>query len=225
MLATGMAVLSGAIYLGSTLSAQQPTGPQAQPPAAVPAPQTKIALINLNYVVKNYAKFIALQGEMKGVLTEYQTKDKDLATRFDAKTKELQTPNLPPAQKDKVDVELMNIKRAREDNSAAAGKKVLADKSDAGMVTLYIEVANAAKLYASARGIELVMHYNDALDQSEMWSAPNIARKLQAGACIPLYFQPGMDISPQVVQMLNQSYQAGLHPPAAAGTSAPPPSH
>jgi Skp family chaperone for outer membrane proteins len=224
MLATGMAVLSGAIYLGSTLSAQQPTGPQAQPPAAVPAPQTKIALINLNYVVKNYAKFIALQGEMKGVLTEYQNKDKTLATQFEAKTKEQQTPGLAPAAKDKIDVELLNLKHAREDNSAA-GKKVLADKSDAGMVTLYIEVANAAKLYAVPRGIELVMHYNDALDQSEMWSAPNIARKLQAGACIPLYYQPGMDISPQVVQMLNQSYQAGLHPPAAAGTSAPPPSH
>jgi Skp family chaperone for outer membrane proteins len=221
MLATGMMVLSGAIYLGSTLFAQQGSPPPAQQPAAVPAPQTKIALINLNYVVKNYAKFIAFQGQMKEALTVYQEKDKQIATQMEAKTKELQAPSLPQAAKDKLDVELMNLKHAREDNSAA-GKKVLADKSDAGMVTLYIEVANAAKLYATARGIELVMHYNDALDQSEMWSAPNIARKLQAGACIPLYFQPGMDISTQVVQMLNQSYQAGLHPAPAGAASAQP---
>ena len=111
ILATGMTVLSGAIYLGSTLLAQQPTGPQAQPPAAAPAPQTKIALINLNYVVKNYAKFVAFQGEMKGVLSDYQNKDKDLATRFDTKTKEMQAPNLPPARRQDQS-ELMNIKRA-----------------------------------------------------------------------------------------------------------------
>jgi Skp family chaperone for outer membrane proteins len=218
MLATGMAVLGGAIYLGSSLLAQQtpPAGAPAQPAAP---PQTRIGLINLNYVVKNYSKFLAMQGDMKTVLNHYQDLDKQIAKQMEDKAKEAEAPTATPQVREKVENDLKNLKRNREDNTAA-GKKALSEKSDQVMVTLYIEVYNATQRYATAHGLDLVMHYNDALDQTDLWGAANIQRKLQAGACIPLHFNPGMDISKQVVDLLNQSYQAGLQKPAPT-TGAP----
>jgi Skp family chaperone for outer membrane proteins len=225
ILGTGMAALTIAIYLGSSLSAQTPTPaptPAPAPTAAPAAPTTKIALINLNYVVKHYDKFTTFQAQMKTVLQKFQDEDKRLLTAMETETKKASNPQQPPdaTQKAAIEENLKNLKRQREDNTAN-GKKELADKSDEGMKTLYIEVAFAAKRYAAARGIELVLHYNDATDQQEMWSVPNIARKIQAGACIPLDYAPGMDISPQIVQMLNAAYQSGAQTPAAGTPAAP----
>jgi len=45
-------------------------------------------------------------------------------------------------------------------------------------------------------------------------------RKMQGGACMPIYFAPGVDISADVVNALNQAYSR-VAPPAAAPTITP----
>jgi hypothetical protein len=55
-----------------------------------------------------------------------------------------------------------------------------------------------------------------------MLSAPNIARKLEGiqvgGACMPMYFADGLDISSAVVDALNRAYPGGA---AAAAPATP----
>src|SRR5437763_667543 len=80
MVAAGVAVLCVGIYTVSRMSAQGTAGqPPAQPPAS-PEPRTRVALLNLSSVIKNYGKFKAFQDEMKKSLEVYQNRDKEKAT-------------------------------------------------------------------------------------------------------------------------------------------------
>jgi hypothetical protein len=67
----------------------------------------------------------------------------------------------------------------------------------------------------------MVLSYNDATTSQEYWSPMNIMRKLQQGACTPLYFTRGMDISADVVTALNQAYGRVAPAPGAGGGAAP----
>src|SRR5262249_46507016 len=71
------------------------------------------------------------------------------------------------------------------------------------MQVLYGDVQAAARRYAQAHDLDLVLHYNDAVDARDYWSGANLARKMQAGALMPLYAAPGMDISKEVIAALN----------------------
>jgi Skp family chaperone for outer membrane proteins len=215
LLAAGVVALCGGIYLASRLSAQQGGAPNGQtPPAqpqASPEPRTRVALINLSYVVKNYSKFQAFQNEMKKSVEMYQARDKEKAGILEGIAKQLNDSKTPAANKEGLEKQAKQLQREREDNAAAA-KEELSKKSDAMMVQLYKEIMDAAQRYALGHNFELVLHYNDALTNEDYWSAPNVMRKMQAGACMPLYAMPGMDISGQVVQTLNASYPAGGAP-------------
>jgi Skp family chaperone for outer membrane proteins len=212
MLAAGVVALSGAVLLTAKLTAQPPAA--AQPPAE---PRTRIALLNLTYVIKNYSKFLAFQEEMKKAVENYQAQDKLVGGQIEAKTKDMQNPALQPAQKEAIQKDLTALHRKREDNSNEA-KAFLGKKSDEQMVILYKEVQEAAQRYAAAHNFELVLHYNDAVSAQDYWSAPNIMRKMQAGACMPLYCMPGMDISAQIVQTLNAAYRPAAAPAQPAQT-------
>jgi Skp family chaperone for outer membrane proteins len=152
---------------------------------------------------------------MKKTLELYQAKDKEKAAQLEAIAKQLGDPKTPPANKEGLEKDAKKLQREREDNSASA-KEELGKRSDAQMVQLYKEVMDAAQRYAVAHNFELVLHYNDALTNEDYWSPANVMRKMQAGACMPLYAMPGMDISTPVVQTLNAAYPVA--PAAAPGT-------
>src|SRR5207249_4759439 len=96
-----------------------------------------------------------------------------------------------------------------EENQAEA-KKGLGRKSDEQMVILYKEVREACARYAKGNDIEMVMHYNDALAGApEFDSAANVARKMQAGAFMPMYITPGLDISEEILTLLNNARRDG----------------
>ena len=58
--------------------------------------------------------------------------------------------------------------------------------------------------YARSHLIGLVMHYADATAPAELYHPMNVMRKLQTQPCVPLYVDPDMDITNQVVAMLQQ---------------------
>src|SRR5262249_1696264 len=94
--AAGVLILGGAVYAGSRRWAQKTCG------AARPAPTTRIALINLPYVIKNYEKYKSfikqMQEEEKGYANDIKTK-KD---QQEAKNKQLQS-TVDAAQKEKLE--------------------------------------------------------------------------------------------------------------------------
>jgi Skp family chaperone for outer membrane proteins len=215
IIASCLAAVGAAVYLGSQLSAQTPaTGTAA-------APRTRIAMLNLAYVIKSYKKWEAFQGEFKTLYSGYEAKVNAAKSQMEALAKEIQDPKTSQTAKEAKEKEIKKLQRDIEDIQNEA-KAALAKKSDDQMVLIYKEVRDVATRYAYSHNFEMVLHYNDATTQADFDSPMNIARKMNAGALMPLYVANGMDISMDVVNALNAAYASttpkpGTTPPATGG--------
>ncbi len=198
IVAAGLLALGAVLYVGRVW-AQQGGG---APAAAAPAPRTRIALLNLTYVIKNYQKFVTFQDEMKKAIEPFQKVDRDKKALAETLAKEAQDPKTPETRREDLARQLKAIQREVQDNNDAA-KQFLGKKGDEQMKILYLDIMDAAQRYARAHDFELVLHYNDATTREDFLSPQNIARKLQAGALMPLYAVAGLDISKEVVEALN----------------------
>lgn len=208
-----VAVLLGGLgWLGGDIVAQ--TG--ARPAGS----GNRIALINLSHVLKNYQKASAFNNEMKEMMTPFTQKQKGKAAQYEALVKEAQS---KPDQRELYEKQLRQLKRELED-AANEAQQSIGKKQDDMLVLLFKEIQEACQRVAMAQGYDMVFHYNDATTSQEYWSPMNIARKLQAGACMPLYYGQGVEITNEVVNALNAAY--GRTAPAAgaaggAGGAAP----
>jgi Skp family chaperone for outer membrane proteins len=98
-------------------------------------------------------------------------------------------------------------KKAMEDLSKEA-KDQYTKKNEEQMLICYREVMESARRYAKAHDIELVMHYNDVPPENpDFYNPVNVSRKIQAGACIPMYIAPGIDITKEITAELNEKYK------------------
>jgi Skp family chaperone for outer membrane proteins len=174
-----------------------------EPKPAKAAPRTRVALVNLSYVIKQYKKYTNFQDELKEASRTFQERDRKLRAQAEKLTKGAGNPILPAKAEDSEE-KLKKVQREIEDNGLKA-KKTLGKKSDDAMKTIYMDIEEATKRYAAAHDIDLVMHYNDAVTPEELTSTPNIARKLQSGPLMPIYSAPGMDISKDILEVLNAS--------------------
>jgi Skp family chaperone for outer membrane proteins len=172
------------------------------------APRTRVGLVNLTYVIKNYDKYKHFQEEIKGTVEPFQKRDAKLRAQLDKLRKQAEK-----AKKDEstivrtkyedLEEKAKKIQREIEDNTAKA-KKNLGKRSDDEMKLLFKDVEEAVKRYAASHDLDLVMHFNEAVSAEEYFSAPNIARKLNTGALMPMYTVPGIDISKDLVKIMNQ---------------------
>jgi len=196
----GVVTLGLALYVGSRLTAQ--TGGSAPPPA----PTMKVRLVNLQFVIKNYKRTEALRQEHTEVFKQFDNQIKQLKELIDARTKQLQDPQYAD-KRDVIEKEIKRLQREMQDKTEEA--RAALDKKQGDLIVLvYKEVEEAVKAYARPAGIELVLHYNDAVLDTDRNTAPNVARKMSAGACMPMYITPGMDISQEIVNALNAKYPA-----------------
>jgi Skp family chaperone for outer membrane proteins len=197
----GLLRSGGVLLILGTLVSTGPSWSEMKPKP--PAPRTRIGLVNLSHVVKNYAKYERFQTEIKEIIERYQKRDKDLRESSDRLNKQLEDISLSEEEREEIEKKVKKLSRNIEENNEEA-KKVLSKKSDAQMVVLYAEVEKAAERYAKAHDLDLVMHYNDAVDEAERNGAANVARKFKDGACLPLYVGPGIAISDAVIEILNK---------------------
>jgi Skp family chaperone for outer membrane proteins len=216
IVAAGLLALGAAIYAGRCAAQSGGAAP------TTPAPRTRIALLNMTYVMKYYPKFNAYQNELKQTLQPFQEKDKGLRAQAEQIAKEMNMPGKDQAALEKLAKDLKDIKRGIEDNDQAA-RVVLSKRSDEQMKVLYLDVVDAASRYARAHDFELVLHYNDAVTREDFLSPGNIGRKLQNGALTPLYAVPGLDISKEVVENLMTAMGSTTNGAAPGGAPAAPP--
>jgi len=202
-------VLGGLGWMGGDIIAQ--TG------AARPAGTgSRIALINLSHVLKNYQKAVAFNNEMKDLITPLVQKQKGKAAQYEALVKEAQA---KPDQREVYEKQLRNLKRDLEDGGNEAELSIQRKQNDM-LVTLFKEIQEACQRVAMAQGYDLVLHYNDATTSQEYWSFGNISRKLQAGACMPLHYGPGVEITNEVVNALNTAFTRSAPGAATGGAGA-----
>jgi Skp family chaperone for outer membrane proteins len=200
----GVAALGLAAYVGTRVWAQQ--GAISQPSAPL---ASRIAVINIVYVLKNYNKFQALEANLKA-------KGQQIEATLDPKKKEIdrlktkyQAPSTTAQEREQIEREVRKIQREMEETTEDA-RKQLTKEQGALAVQVYQEIQEAATTYARNTGanIEMVLHFTEALDRADVYSPGNIQRKIQAGGLMPMYVDPRMDITVPVVQMLNQRYPA-----------------
>jgi Skp family chaperone for outer membrane proteins len=176
----------------------------SEPPKAAPSPRTRIGLVNLAHVVKNYKKYKANQEEMKAEVEPFEKRDKLYQARIEELSKQLKDPNTGADKVLEIDTTLKKMLHEREENSNAA-KKIIGKKNEEQMVAIYKELRDASQKYARAHDIELMLHYNDTLSDDPDHDIPmNVARKVQSGACMPLYAAPGIDVSKAILVILNE---------------------
>jgi Skp family chaperone for outer membrane proteins len=211
LVVVGILALGAILYVGRLWA--QPTG-GTPAPAAAPVPRTRIALVNLTYVLKKYEKFASYQKEMQHLLDPMQKIDRDKKAALELLTREAQDPKTEEPKRTDLAAQIKSIQRDIEDNAAAA-KALVQKKGAEQMKILYQDVMDAAQRLARAHDFEMVLHYNDATTKEDFWSAPNIGRKLQAGALMPMYAVAGLDISMEVVEALN--FPRGGQPAGAPG--------
>jgi Skp family chaperone for outer membrane proteins len=198
---------NGAQYNNSQYNAGQVQQATATAPMA---PRTKIAVVNLQSVIKQYQKWRDFENGYKSLYDQYNTAfEKKKAQGLELKT---QAEKADPSQRDDLEQRFKAIEREMQDMGEQA-KKQLSRMRDEQAVQIYSEVETAVQAYARANDIEMVMHYNDAIVPADMHNPINIQRKLQTGACMPMYVAPGMDITNTIAQMLNQ--KLGMAPGAA----------
>lgn len=205
VLTAGLLALGLVGYLGSQLRAQQPGATAPARPAA--EPRTRIAVLNMAYVIKNYDKWKTFQEEIKAEFKGFEQKAQPKVKQGESLKAQLSDPKatIAPEQREAMTAELKKLSREIEDINAEA-KAAISKKGDEQMVILYREIQDISHRYALAHNFDMVLHYTEATTQPDYYSAQNIARKLQAQALMPLYYDPGLDISREVVIALNAAY-------------------
>jgi Skp family chaperone for outer membrane proteins len=209
-----VAVLATVMGLGVGSWACRPAAadapdPQGEDPIK-PAAETRaprVALLNLTYVLKHYDEYKALQDAVKKEMADYQTRDKVFRDKLEDLRKVIADSNLPAGKREELEREMRAEQRKAEDLHAEAKQK-MSKTTDEQTVMLYKKVQKAAARYAEAHNIDLVLHYNDAATGEEQDSPQNVTRKMQTGACVPLYWKAELDISKAVVGAMNESYRA-----------------
>ncbi len=195
----GVVTLGLTLYVGSRLLAD-PGGAAA---GAV-APTMKVRMVNLQYVIKNYKRTDALRAEHTELFKQYDAQIKAIKDLIEGRTAQLQKPEFADKH-DAIEKEIKRLQREMQDKTEEA--RAALDKKQGDLIVLvYREVDEAVRTYARQAGLEMVMHFNDAVVETDRNSAANIARKMSAGACMPMYLAPGLDISQDIVNALNAKY-------------------
>jgi Skp family chaperone for outer membrane proteins len=191
----GVLLLLGTLFLaGRSWSDTRPAAPQ---------PRTRIAVVNLTQVIKSYKKTDVLNKEMKEAAKAHQEKDANINSETEKLTREAQDATTTAERREDIERRMKDLKRQSEDNKAEA-QKVLGKKQEQQISTLYSDIHKVVEKYAQDHGLDMVLHYNDATIATEYWSGANIMRKIQNGALTPLYTAPGMDISKEIIAVLNE---------------------
>jgi Skp family chaperone for outer membrane proteins len=213
--AAGVAVVGALIYVGSLWAQTSASSVPAKPAAA---PRTKIALLNLTYVISYYHKYQAYKEEMKGIAKPFEDQIKGKQAELEALRKEATAPGTATARVEELQKQAKALQFEMENVSTDAKSK-LAKKAEGQMVELYKEVQDAARRYAVSHDFDMVLQYNEPIEKDAYYTAPNVERKMGAGALIPMHYSNENEISYDVMNALNAAYHPAT-PAAHTGTPA-----
>lgn len=201
----GVLSLGTAMYTASKLWAQAGTKPAAQ---------TRVAMLNLRWVIKNYVKYQSFIESMKGEEKSFVDEMGKLQKTLEAHAKAAEA--LPAgSSREAKEQEARNVQRQMEDLKRKVQKEV-GQRSNDEMVKVYKEVRDAAFRHAQAYNFDLVLHFEGPADAKEVDSPMLVMRNINAGGCVPLYWNSSLDISGHVLAALNGALKGTSVAPAKA---------
>jgi Skp family chaperone for outer membrane proteins len=222
-----IAVLTGGVIVGAfALQAlaqnskpvlQQTSGNAPAVTPATPSPfPVRTAVLNINKVLKNFNKAQQLNNLISGMVNQYGQQITEKRDKLVKLQTDLQK-TLDPAQKDAIESQMKQLDRDMQDLDLKA-KKDISSRQGTIAVEIYKDIEGVIQRVAVANGFDLVMSYPDAMTPEDLYSQPNVVRKLASQAAIPIYYKPHIDISDAVVQTLNATFPVPAPPPSGPAT-------
>jgi len=190
------------------LFGQTPGQAMAQPQAAA-GPATHVAVIDVGYIFKNHARFKAAMDKMKDEVMAAENGLKAERDRINGLMEQLKGFNVGTPEYKKLEAE---VAKAQGDFNVNAQlqKKDFMDREAKVYLQVYTEVERAVEQFAREHRIAVVHRFDgEPVDNSDR-------NQILRGITKPIvYFEPGIDITPDVLKMLNG-------PAVAAGGAAQP---
>ena len=190
-----------------SVSAQVPTqAPAAQAPAASPA--NHVAVIDVGYVFKNHARFKAAMDKMKDEVMAAENGLKAERDRINGLMEQIKGFNVGTPEYKKLEAE---IAKAQGDFNVNAQlqKKDFMDREAKVYLQVYTEIEKAVEQFAREHRIAVVHRFDgEPVDNSDR-------NQILRGITKPIvYLEPGIDITPDILKMLNgPAVAAGAVPP------------
>ncbi|MFN9273662.1 MAG: OmpH family outer membrane protein [Planctomycetia bacterium] len=184
--------------------------PAAQAPAAQAhsaGPATAVAVIDVGYIFKNHAGFKAAMDRMKDEVMAAENGLKSERDRINGLMEQIKGFNVGTPEYKKLEAE---IAKAQGDFNVNAQlqKKDFMDREAKVYLQVYSQIEKAVEQFAREHRIAVVHRFDgEPVDNSDR-------NQILRGITKPIvYLEPGIDITPDVLKMLNG--------PAVAGAPAP----
>ena len=191
--AAAVAALMAIALIGGPAQAQNPAGANAQ--------KYGVAVIDINYIFKNHPSFEAsmkdLQSEFRKVDGEVKGKQQQIVKAQEQK-KSFQPGS---AEYKSLDEQLIKMQAALQVEVAQKQKGLVERKAKIYYDT-YQQVSQAIKYYAEHQGIGLVLSFNGESTD------PNNPQSIMRSIGKPVHFQNKVDITPDVLALLNRQNTA-----------------
>ena len=202
-------LLLSAIVSGCIVSfAGEATAQNASPSAN--ASRYGIAVVDVSYIFKNYAKFKSAMEGMKSEMQAVEGQLKGDHSAIAAKEEERKQYNPGSPEFKQRDEEIARLKAEFQLKAGRIRNDFLEREAKVYYET-YLEVSNAVQYYAQQHNIGLVLRFNgDQID-------PNLREKILQAINKPVVYQNNIDITPDVLALLNRGGGPGGVAPAASG--------
>ncbi len=193
-----VALAFGSMVSGNTVSAQD---------AATPS---RVGLIDMAYVFKNYEKFKTLRDDLKTEIQGSDTQAKNMATKIKTVQEQLKTFNEGSPEFLTKEKELAQLASDFEAFRKVAQRDFLRKEAEI-YKTVYLEVSDAVKLYAQHYKYAVILRFN----REDIQTSSNPEEVLQSMNRQVVYFYAKDDITESVLQYLNKKYQPTAARPRA----------
>jgi Skp family chaperone for outer membrane proteins len=168
-------------------------------------PKCRIALINLEQVLKESAKLASFAKENQKHLEPLQSKAKMIEAKIVSLTTSLAKKDLGKEKRLELETQLTENQHILKEITKET-KDLAAQQTKEQEVRLYKDISGVAKRYTKQHDLDLIFHYKDKLVNDPDYFGPaNVSRKIEAGALIPLYIRDGLDISNEIISLLNEA--------------------
>jgi Skp family chaperone for outer membrane proteins len=179
-------------------------------PAAPSGPPNAVAVIDVGYVFKKHARFKTMMDQMKDEVLAAENQLKAERDRVNGLVEQLKGYNVGTPEYKKLEAE---IAKAQGDFNVTAQlqKKDFMDREAKVYLQVYAEIERAVAQFAKQHGIAVVHRFDgEAMDGSDR-------NQILRGITKPIvYLNPGIDITPDILTMLNGGAGVAAQPAAGA---------
>ena len=186
-------------------AAPQQAGPN---PAGSNASKYNVAVVDISYIFKKHARFKSTMESMKKEMETIETELKADREKIGQQEQQRNQYNVGSAEYKKMDEE---IARQMAEFNLKMGKlrKEFLEREAKVYYQTYLEVVDAVKYYAKRQNIGLVLRFNgEPVDPNRR---DDVLREINK----PVVVQDQIDITPDVLALLNRDQQSASQPSTA----------